>query len=296
MIPRILIPEGWQQALPDGRVELGQAEHHHLAVVLRRREGDALELFDGTGRAIAAVLEAGESSGEAKGRGRGSARQRARALTLVARLTGPERAEPAPDLSIGLAQGISSNERMDWTIEKAVEAGVDHLVALQAARSASRGAPHQIDDRRAAHWERIIASACAQCGRNRLAQLDAVAPTLDWLARDGVGDRDPTIAGNRAAPAAANANTASNVVTPVTRRFLLAPGAQISLAEALREAPAPGRVWVACGPEAGFDEAESQSFVKAGWEPVGMGPRTLRTETAGLMAVAIIQSQWGDLR
>ena len=270
MTPRILVPDGWQPALPDGHITLGTTELHHLAVVLRRGAGDPIELFDGEGRSIPAVLESLVAE-TAQDRPRGRSRGRDRANALVARLAGPESFEAAPALSIRLAQGISSHERMDWTIEKAVEAGVDRIVALQASRSASRGAPRQLDARRQNHWERIIASACAQCGRNRLARLDAVAPARDWL-DGGAGDDGRT------------------------HRFLLAPQAAVSLAEALGAAPAPDTVWVACGPEAGFDAAETQSFVKAGWRPVGLGPRTLRTETAALMAVAIIQSRWGDLR
>ena len=282
MTPRILIPDGWQAALPGGRLELDAADRHHLAVVLRRRPGDAVELFDGKGRAITAVLESIDAGG---GKGR-------RAEPLGARLVGSETVEAAPALSICVAQGISSHERMDWTIEKAVEAGVETIVALQtrrsARRSASGGAPRQPDERRAAHWARIIASACAQCGRNRLARLDAVMLTSDWLAGDVHAGR------------AADGNEVAADRPPddgnEVRRFLLAPRAGVSLARALESTPVPRTVWIACGPEAGFDDADTQSFVNAGWLPVGIGPRTLRTETAALMAVAIIQSQWGDLR
>ena len=304
MTPRILVPDGWQPSLPTGRIELATAALHHLTVVLRRQAGDPVELFDGDGRSIAAVLEAvtadatprGSGQGrERRSSGAGGRRARDRDAPLGARLVGPERIEPPPALTIALAQGISSNERMDWTIEKAVEAGVDRIVALQASRSASRGAPHQLDARRSAHWERIIASACAQCGRNRLARLEDLRPTRDWLAAQAAATAGPT-SGPTESPTASPAASAGAPGSVDAQRFLLSPDAQTSLSQALKQSSAPQTVWVACGPEAGFDAGEAQQFVEAGWTPVTIGPRTLRTETAALMAVAIIQSQWGDLR
>ena len=290
MTPRVLVASGWQQAGPAGLVELDETDRHHLAVVLRRRPGDPIELFDGEGRSIAAVLEqAGASSAMANpavanptmamavppmpaGRRAGPRPTRddgrVRARDLVARLAGNERIEPPPPLALVLAQGISSNDRMDWTIEKAVEVGVQRIVPLQTARAANRA----VDERRRGHWQRIIASACAQSGRNHLPALDAVRSPDAWLATD------PLPAGDHGVG------------------YILEPTATMSLAEALSQRIPARQVRLACGPEAGFDPQETQSFVKAGWQVVGLGPRTLRTETAALIAMAIIQSQWGDLR
>lgn len=269
MTPRILMPMGWQDAGPERIVRLGEAERHHLVVVLRRRPGDAIELFDGQGRSVAAVLEPAEAASAETRVPTGSTRQagRVRARELWARLRGAERVDPTPPLSLTLAQGISSNERMDWTLEKAVEIGVDRIVPLQSARTARR----TLEDRRRGHWERILAAACAQSGRNHLPALDRVREPEDWLQAEPLAAAD-------------------------TVGFLLEPTATRSLTAILGQQSPVRHVRLACGPEAGFEPAESQRFVKAGWQVVGLGPRTLRTETAALIAMAIIQSQWGDLR
>ena len=273
MTPRVLVAGGWRQTGPAGLVELDEADRHHLAIVLRRRPGDAIELFDGKGRSVAAVLEQAGASPAMPASGHGGpgpARddRRVRARGLVARLSGDERVESPPPLSVVLAQGISSNDRMDWTIEKAVEVGVDRIVPLQTARAANR----PVDERRRGHWQRIIVSACAQSGRNHLPPLDAVRSLDAWLAAEPLSASEHDIG------------------------YLLEPTAPMSLADALSRRTPVRQVRLACGPEAGFDPEETQSFVKAGWQVVGLGPRTLRTETAALIAMAIIQSQWGDLR
>lgn len=257
MTPRILVKGGWPDAVAGDALALDPADLHHLVTVLRRRPGDAVELFDGEGRSIAAVLEVADEAARDKGRP-------PRARHYGVRLIGPSRSEPAPRLSIGLAQGISSQERMDWTIEKAIEAGVERIVPLQTARSGQRSA----DARRLGHWERIIVSASAQCGRNRLARLEEAKGPAAWL-------------GSKPLQAA--------------RGFLLSPTAPRSLTATLVASPPATSLWLACGPEAGFDDEEASAFVQQGWEAVSLGPRVLRTETAALMAVAIIQSRWGDL-
>lgn len=287
MTPRVLVIEGWQDAGPEGRVELSEADHHHLAVVLRRRPGDPIELFDGQGRAIRAVLEADDARATTVGpRGAGgrSARGggRSKARDLVARLAGSETREPPSPLSIVLAQGISSHERMDWTIEKAVEVGVGRLVPLQTARGTTR----QVDERRRGHWARIIASACAQSGRNTLPSLEAIQSLDGWLAAEPLPVDVTRTEGE---------GEGEGEFAAVTG-FVLEPTAPRSLADALGRCQPTRQVWLACGPEAGFDPLETKRFVNSGWQVVGLGPRTLRTETAALIAMAIIQSQWGDLR
>jgi 16S rRNA (uracil1498-N3)-methyltransferase len=232
-------------------IVLPPAVAHHAMRVLRRARGDPVELFDGTGRSASAVV--------------------VEPRTGRCEIVRPLPDEPAPALSIGLVQCISSAEKMDWTIEKAVELGVDTIVPVQSARGIVR-----LDDARAArrhqHWQRLIEAACAQCGRNRLPILMAPTPLTAWLAT-------PMPAGSW--------------------RLCLDPTAGPSLPAWLAEAHAPAAppaLWLACGPEAGFDADEMRRLAQSGWAGVRLGPRVLRTETAAMTAIAIIQGWMGDLR
>jgi 16S rRNA (uracil1498-N3)-methyltransferase len=276
--PRVHVAGGWGDSGPGATVDLTPDQVHHLVTVLRRRSGDAVELFDGSGCAAIAILEPAGAVAAAKPARRMTALQRARPGQVATTLPGRARirsvlpAQPPPPLAIGLCQGISSGERMDWTIEKAVEAGVGHIVPLQSLRATPRVPVDRIE-RRLAHWRRIVVSACAQSGQNRLPRLDLPLTPSQWLERDDAPHGHEV------------------------RRLLLMPGASSSLAASLSgDAAAPRTVWLASGPEAGFAPDEARLFVDRGWDVVGLGPRTLRTETAALVAVVIIQSRWGDLR
>jgi 16S rRNA (uracil1498-N3)-methyltransferase len=118
--------------------------------------------------------------------------------------------------------------------------------------------------RRVAHWNQIASAACEQCGRNR---VPLVAPVLDlpqYLA---------------------------NAIRQNAVRLLLAPETGVSL----RDLPVPnGPVIVMVGPEGGWEEGEMQAARVAGFQPTRLGPRTLRTETAGAAVLAAMQAIWGD--
>jgi len=165
-----------------------------------------------------------------------------------------------------LAQCLSAGEKMDWTIEKAVELGVSAIVPLQSRRSVVR-----LDEdrarRRAEHWQRLIVAACMQCGRDRLPALAPVRTLEDWLAEPAAG-----------AP-----------------RLVLAPGAAVSIGELAAPAGSGGPAVVLVGPESGLTDEEMEQARSAGFVAVSMGPRILRTETAGLAALAVLQARFGDL-
>jgi 16S rRNA (uracil1498-N3)-methyltransferase len=154
---------------------------------------------------------------------------------------------------------------MDLTVQKAVELGVAAVQPLAARRSVVR-----LEGERAAkrgeHWRGIATSACEQCGRNRVPMVAEVQVLLDrWLAMLGP-------------PAAGEA------------RLMLAPDAPTGLGGL----PAPGHVILLIGPEGGLDRGEQQAAQAAGFIGVRLGPRVLRTETAGLAALAAMQIIWGD--
>jgi 16S rRNA (uracil1498-N3)-methyltransferase len=268
MIPRLFT----SSPLAAGAIlQLDAAATHHASRVLRLTVGDAVELFDGNGHGASASLVAPASG-----------------TVRVERLLP---AEPLPALRLVLAQCVSSADRMDWTIEKAVELGVAELVPLQSQKALVKLAPPRIVKRHE-HWQRVIVAACAQSGRKRVPHLHPVSSLGAWL---------------RELPAASPESSPPGL--PENRlRIVLAPGADRSLGEVLaaaetapdREAasgrPACDQVWLLCGPEAGLTEGEVQQACDAGWLPAGLGPRILRTETAGLVALAVLQARWGDLR
>jgi 16S rRNA (uracil1498-N3)-methyltransferase len=170
-------------------------------------------------------------------------------------------AERESPLAVTLVQGISAGDRMDLTIQKAVELGVAAIQPILAEKSVVRLKGERGDTRRE-HWRRVAASACEQCGRNR---VPAIAGAI------AVGDYRPP---ERAL------------------KLLLAPGG----AKRLRtlEIAAEKHIVLAAGPEAGFSPREEAAFVAGGFQPVQLGPRVLRTETAGPAALAALSALFGD--
>ena len=164
---------------------------------------------------------------------------------------------------VTLAQGLPEGSKMDWIIEKAVELGVAAIQPLAAARSVVRLSGERLEKRQA-HWHGVIVAASEQCGRNRLAQLLPMADVQPWLA-----------------------GTAGAGAT----RILLSPRATESLAGWARANP-PQAVTLLIGPEGGLSPQEEDAAVAAGALALSMGPRVLRTETAGLAALAVLAGAW----
>ena len=179
----------------------------------------------------------------------------------VARL-GPRLAvERESPLALTLVQALASGDKMDWIVQKAVELGVAAVQPVAAERSVLKLSGERAD-KRVAHWQQIAVAACEQSGRNRVPAVGAILPLEKYLAQDSDG-----------------------------RRMILAPGADAALA---RKAPPVGPLAILIGPEGGWSPAELRLAAHAGCEPLALGPRVLRTETAGLAALAAIQTLWGD--
>lgn len=217
----------------------------HAVGVLRLRDGDDVILFNGDGS---------EVLGQLVKTGKG-------AEVLLKAACSPARESM---LDVTLVQGVSSGERMDYTLQKAVELGVTRIQPVMMKRTIVRLDEDKRHKRRQ-HWQGVVVSACEQCGRNHLPE---VAPILDfaaWLAM----------------PSA-----------QAGLRLLLDPEAS----ERLRElAPPAEPVSLLAGPEGGFDPGEREVVRRAGFRPVSLGPRILRTETAAIAALAVMQGLWGDL-
>jgi 16S rRNA (uracil1498-N3)-methyltransferase len=166
--------------------------------------------------------------------------------------------------AVTLAQALPEASKMDWIIEKAIELGAAGIVPLAAQRCVVRLSSERAE-KKLAHWQGIIVSASEQCGRNRLAQLAPLQEFNQWHKQQDL-----------------------------QQRIILTQRAQQSLADWARHQP-PQAVTLMVGPEGGFTEAEEQAAIAAGAIGLAMGPRILRTETAGLTALATLGALWGGM-
>jgi 16S rRNA (uracil1498-N3)-methyltransferase len=240
-VPRVF----WPQPLASGqRLRLDADRVHHLVNVLRLREGDPLVLFDGRGGEFEANV------------------------TMLARrdveveLGGHRDAPRESGLVVELAQGISRGERMDYSIQKAVELGVCAIQPLHTERSLARleAGRHA---RKQAHWREVARSASEQSGRERVPLVADSLALAQWLQATAL---------------------------PATR-LLLDPDGGCGL----REIRPQGGICLLAGPEGGLSDTEIGQARAAGFIGVRLGPRVLRTETAGVAALAALQVLWGDL-
>jgi len=225
------------------RFSLPPGPARHAVRALRLMADDTVILFNGQGGEYTACIE------------------RIQKDEVAVSVTGFADIERESRLRVMLAQGISSGERMDYTLQKAVELGVSAIQPIAAKRSVVKLAGERAD-KRVAHWQGVVASACEQCGRNR---VPTVAPPLTlahWLGQRTGG-----------------------------RLLFLSPLAEARLAD-LPLPVAPD--WLVAGPEGGFEADEIAALHAAGAIPVRLGPRVLRTETAAPAALAAMQTLWGD--
>jgi 16S rRNA (uracil1498-N3)-methyltransferase len=160
-------------------------------------------------------------------------------------------------LAVTLAVGMPANERMDALVEKATELGVAALQPLVCERSVLRLSGERAE-RRTQHWQAVAVAACEQCGRNRVPRIAPPLPLAAWLQGRG-----------------AVADAAAWVLS-------LAPGSSLP---AQRAWPA-GALTVLSGPEGGLSPAEEAQALSQGFQPVGLGPRVLRADTAPLALLA----------
>jgi 16S rRNA (uracil1498-N3)-methyltransferase len=168
-------------------------------------------------------------------------------------------------LSLTLAQGISRGERMDWILQKATELGGSRIVPLFTERSVVRLDARQAQ-RKLQHWRGIAIAACEQCGRNTVPEIASPLNIFEFVSG-----------------AAAASQT----------RLLLSPSGEKSIEEV---SAAGSGVTVLIGPEGGLTDTEQDAALRSGFTPVRMGPRILRTETAAVAALTILQHRFGDLR
>jgi 16S rRNA (uracil1498-N3)-methyltransferase len=167
-------------------------------------------------------------------------------------------------LSLTLAQGVSRGERMDWVIQKATEIGVTRIIPVLTERSVVKLDAKQ-SQRKLQHWQGIATAACEQSGRTRMPDITYPVGLHDFLQQD------------RETPGA---------------RLLLSPAGALRIGDLTKP---DGGMTVLIGPEGGLAEPEQRAALAAGFVAVRLGPRVLRTETAAVAALTLLQHQFGDL-
>ncbi len=238
-VPRIYWPE---ELVAGQNLTIDGDRAHHLLRVLKRGKGDEVLLFTSPDREYPArIMATGKQQ-----------------LQLhIDELRQVRRESPLRSV---LVQAIARGDRMDYSVQKAVELGV---WAIQPVLSQYGGV--QLDARRLTrkqtHWQAIAMAAAEQSGRTQVPPVRDCLRLQDWLGQ-----------------------------TP-RHGFVLAPGANGDWPSA----PAPEQeVCILVGPEGGLSETELQLARQGGLMPLSLGPRILRTETAGVVALSALQLRWGD--
>ncbi len=229
-------------------INLSKSSSHHAKNVLRLKAGDSVRIFDGRGKEFEGEIVRTDE-------------------TFVEVLTHYKvDSSPESSLEVILAQGLSRSDRMDFTIQKSVELGVNRIFPLFTDRSQIQLSGDRID-RKLKHWKNLIDAACEQCLRNVRPSISKPIDLKQWL-----GDIGKT----------KNDNWHKVVLDPTASK-------------SLKSLDNPKKIILLVGPESGFTDQELVLATNANFRLIRLGPRVLRTETAGLAGVAIIQAIWGDL-
>lgn len=228
-------------------VELDARNNHYLMHVLRVKQGQALQLFNGNGREFNAQVEA---------------LTRKSVRVLIAEEVNPTVVESPLHTTLGIA--ISKGDRMDWVIQKATELGVNVIQPLVTERvDVKLNAERR--EKKFAHWQATLIGACEQSGRCVLPLLQPLKTIEQWLPIDN-SDCKLVL---RATADSFNQVKSHFTATPQSASVII-------------------------GPEGGLSPEEIAAAVVQGYHPVGFGARILRTETAPIVALSLLQASWGD--
>ena len=178
------------------------------------------------------------------------------------RITEFDKADRESNLSIHLAIGISRGERMDLIVQKATELGVSEITPLFTERCEVKLSGDRLA-KKISHWQQVAISACEQCQRNSLPSINSPVKIDQW-----------------------------QVNCDASLKLVLHHRTDQSLSDM---PPPSGQVALLIGPEGGLSEREIEQAISLGFSPLTLGPRVLRTETAPLAAISILQSLWGDM-
>lgn len=252
-IPRLYCP----LELESGRtVSLDKATSHHLTTVLRAKPAESVCLFNGDGHDYIAIIETTGKSASV-------------------RVDEKHQNRTESPLQTCLIQGLSRGDRMDFTVQKSVELGINRIVVFHADKSGKRQSPER-QQKKQHHWEAIVRSAAQQSGRSFLPQIE-YHPELS------------------AAITHASCFAANRQESNVRARWMLVPESKQSLASFAGAQHDTTHATILIGPESGLTEGEMQLANEHEFASASIGPRILRTETAVVTALSVLQTLAGDL-
>ncbi|HCP15360.1 MAG TPA: 16S rRNA (uracil(1498)-N(3))-methyltransferase [Peptococcaceae bacterium] len=258
---RFYVP-AWELDHHEARI-CGEA-FKHLSKVLRLQPGDEVEIFDGAGKGF-----------------KGQIREITQNEAYVALTAAVAQRRESP-LRTCLVQGIPKGEKMEWVVQKATELGVSELIPLEMSRSIVKFDNDKKRKERQERWQKVAAEAARQCGRLIIPKIHMPQSLKTFLVR--LGDEDllliPWEEGGAALSDFFEAHEAQR--------------ASITEAVSKESTQSRGCLYLMIGPEGGMDASEVEQAKARGGVNVTLGPRILRTETAGLMLLSVIQYQWGD--
>ena len=241
-------------------IKLSDNAAAHATRVLRLEISDEIVLFNGDGNDYTCAI---------------SSIKKSEVLVIVKNCVKITNESP---LNITLLQGISSGDRMDYTIQKAVELGVTVIVPIITTRSVVK-LSNERAEKRLEHWQNVVHAACEQSGRAFVPKVLAPTQLSTWL--------QATI---NLKSSHADAGDYHNKTEKPTR-ILLNPIGAVRLAELTKPA---GNIELLIGAEGGLSQSEIDAAISQGFKSVVLGARILRTETAALTAIAAMQTLWGD--
>lgn len=241
-IPRIFHPD----ILPGagGEIELSEDAANHVGRVLRMNTGQSLQLFDGSNQVFdAEIIQAGKKN-------------------VRVRFTAGKLEDKESPLHLHLGQVMSRGEKMEFTIQKSIELGVNIITPLFSERCGVKLDTERLE-KKVGQWQKIAIAACEQCGRNRLPTIRSAMTLEAWCA-----EQDAALKLNLHPRATQSINT---LPLPVSQVRLL------------------------IGPEGGLSSNEISMTAEYGFTDILLGPRVLRTETTALTAITALQVRFGDL-
>ena len=240
-IPRVFIN---QKIISSEIISLTEDKVHHIMHVLRLRVGDQIKLFNNTGLEFRAeIIEATKK-------------------TIRVQVKDDGQLENESPLTITLCLAISRGSRMDFSIQKAVELGVNRIAPFISEFGNVKLTGSRTDNK-LSHWRKIIIGAAEQCGRNKLAELQSPIIFNEYLNSDSTATK-----------------------------LILHPGVEKMMSKITIK---NGRLILMIGPEGGFSDLELQRASDNNYIPISLGPRVLRTETAVVCSLSNAQQLWGDL-
>lgn len=267
----------------DSTITLSIDETHHLTHVLRMTPGDQAFVFDGCGHEYKCTFRAIADS---------------RAQMEVTEALSDAVESP---LQLTLAQALAKGEKFDLIIQKATELGVSRIVPLMT-RYADVKLDDQLIERRLGRWRRISLEALKQCGRRRLVEITpprTLSQFLDSVAHADVAHAAGLRIENDVAHVASlrieSGEATARKLAACATLLLFSERGGVAITQALDCIPKATSIFALVGPEGGWSNDEIELLAARGAKSVSLGPRVLRTETAAVVAITLIQHLTGDL-